>query len=45
MKQERLNMYTVDMKYIRKLHNQGDDRVFSVSPQMEEIGICIRTLP
>ncbi len=33
MKQKRLNLYTVNMKYIRNLHNQGDDRVFSVSPQ------------
>ncbi len=34
VKQERLNLYTVNMKYIRNLHNQGDDRVFSVSPQV-----------
>ena len=34
MKQKRLNLYTVNMKYIRNLHNQGDDRVFSVSPQV-----------
>ena len=34
MEQKRLNLYTVNMKYIRNLHNQGDDRVFSVSPQM-----------
>ena len=33
MEQKRLNLYTVNMKYIRNLHNQGDDRVFSVSPQ------------
>ncbi len=33
MEQKRLSMYTVNMKYIRNLHNQGDDRVFSVSPQ------------
>lgn len=33
MKQKRLNLFTVNMKYIRNLHNQGDDRVFSVSPQ------------
>ena len=33
MKQKRLSLYTVNMKYIRNLHNQGDDRVFSVSPQ------------
>lgn len=33
MQQKRLNLYTVNMKYIRNLHNQGDDRVFSVSPQ------------
>ena len=34
MEQKRLNLYTVNMKYIRNLHNQGDDRVFSVSPQI-----------
>ena len=34
MGQKRLNLYTVNMKYIRNLHNQGDDRVFSVSPQV-----------
>ena len=34
MEQKRLNIYTVNMKYIRNLHNQGDDRVFSVSPQV-----------
>ena len=34
MEQKRLNLYTVNMKYIRDLHNQGDDRVFSVSPQV-----------
>lgn len=34
MKQKRLRLYTVNMKYIRNLHNQGDDRVFSVSPQL-----------
>ena len=34
MQQERLNLYTVNMKYIRNLHNQGDDRVLSVSPQV-----------
>ena len=34
MNQERLNLYTVNMKYVRNLHNQGDDRVFSVSPQV-----------
>lgn len=33
MKQKRLSLYTVNIKYIRNLHNQGDDRVFSVSPQ------------
>lgn len=30
--QERLNLYRVDMKYIRDLH-RADDRVSSVSPQ------------
>ena len=34
MKQRRLSLYTVNMKYIRHLHNQWDDRVFSVSPQV-----------
>ena len=34
MEQKRLNLYTVNMKYIRNLHNQGADRVFSVSPQV-----------
>ena len=34
MEQRRLNLYIVNMKYIRNLHNQGDDRVFSVSPQV-----------
>lgn len=33
MKQERLNLYRIDMKYIRNLHNV-DDRVSSVSPQI-----------
>ena len=33
MKQERLNLYNIDMKYIRNLHNI-DDRVSSVSPQI-----------
>ena len=33
MKQERLYLYTVDMKLIRNYHNQGDEHVFSVSPQ------------
>ena len=33
MQQERLNLYTVDMKLIRNYHNQGDSHVFSVSPQ------------
>ena len=46
MNQKRLSMYTVNMKYIRNLHNQGDDRVFSVSPQIGKetrpfIGIVI----
>lgn len=34
MKQQRLGLYTVDMKLIRNFHNQGDDKVFSVSPQV-----------
>lgn len=33
MKQERLNLYKIDIKYIRNLHNI-DDRVSSVSPQI-----------
>lgn len=33
MKQERLNLYYIDIKYIRNLHNV-DDRVSSVSPQI-----------
>ena len=33
MKQERLNLYRIDMKYIRNLHNV-DNRVSSVSPQL-----------
>ena len=33
MKQERLNLYRIDMKYIRNLHNI-DNRVSSVSPQI-----------
>lgn len=33
MKQERLNLYLIDMKYIRDLH-RVDDRVSSVSPQI-----------
>ena len=46
MKQQRLGLYTVNMKYIRNLHNQGDDHVFSVSPQAKKdnrpfVGIVI----
>lgn len=33
MKQERLSVYTVNLKYIRNLHN-ADDNVFSISPQV-----------
>lgn len=33
MKQDLLNLYYVDMKYIRELHNV-DDKVMSVSPQI-----------
>ena len=36
MKQELLSLYTVNMKLIRNMHNQGDDRVFSVSPQISK---------
>ena len=35
MKQERLNLYYLDMKYIRDLHH-ADDRVQSVSPQIHK---------
>ena len=33
MVQERLNLYLIDMKYVRNLHH-ADDRVSSVSPQI-----------
>lgn len=33
MKQERLNLYLIDMKYIRNLH-RADNKVSSVSPQI-----------
>ena len=33
MKQERLNLYRIDIKYIRNLHSM-DNRVSSVSPQI-----------
>ena len=44
MKQERLNLYYIDMKYVRDLH-KADDRVQSVSPQIHKsnrpfVGIC-----
>ncbi|MBO7126930.1 type III toxin-antitoxin system ToxN/AbiQ family toxin [bacterium] len=35
MKQERLNLYFLDMKYVRYLHN-ADDKVQSVSPQIHK---------
>lgn len=35
MEQERLNLYYMDMNYIRDLHN-ADDRVQSVSPQIHK---------
>ncbi len=35
MKQERLNLYFLDMKYVRDLHN-ADDKVQSVSPQIHK---------
>lgn len=35
MKQEKLKLYTMDMKYVRDLHN-ADDRVQSVSPQIHK---------
>ncbi len=45
MKQERLNLYRIDIKYIRNLHNI-DNRVSSVSPQINKqyrvyIGIVV----
>ena len=45
MEQKRLNLYLIDMKYIRNLA-QADDRVMSVSPQIEKetrpfVGIII----
>ena len=35
MKQERLNLYFLDMKYVRDLHN-ADDKVQSVLPQIHK---------
>lgn len=35
MKQEKLKLYSIDMKYVRDLHNT-DDRVQSVSPQIHK---------
>ena len=35
MKQEKLKLYSMDMKYVRNLHN-ADDRVQSVSPQIHK---------
>ena len=35
MKQEKLKLYMMDMKYVRDLHN-ADDRVQSVSPQIHK---------
>lgn len=35
MKQDKLQLYTMDMKYVRDLHN-ADDRVQSVSPQIHK---------
>ena len=35
VEQERLNLYFMDMKYVRDLHN-ADDRVQSVSPQIRK---------
>lgn len=42
MKQERLNLYRIDMKYIRNLHNV-DNRVSSVSPQIAYIDFAMVT--
>ena len=35
MKQEKLKLYSINMKYVRDLHN-ADDRVQSVSPQIHK---------
>ncbi len=35
MKQEKLQLYTMDMKYVRDLH-KADDKVQSVSPQIHK---------
>ena len=35
MQQDKLKLYTMDMKYVRDLHN-ADDRVQSVSPQIHK---------
>ena len=35
MQQERLNLYFMDMKYVRDLH-KADDRVQSVSPLVQK---------
>lgn len=35
MKQEKLHLYTMDMKYVRDLH-KADDKVQSVSPQIHK---------
>ena len=35
MKQKKLKLYSIDMKYVRDLHNV-DDRVQSVSPQIHK---------
>ena len=45
MKQEKLKLYSVDMKYVRDLH-RADDKVQSVSPQIHKslrpfIGVVI----
>ena len=43
MEQERLNLYYMDMKYIRDLHN-ADDRVQSVSPQIIKVIVLLSVL-
>lgn len=44
MAQERLNLYLIDMKYVRDLH-YADDRASSVSPQIgKQHRICIEEL-
>ena len=43
MKQEKLNLYQIDIKYIRNLHHI-DDRVPSISPQIGKHGKLLGVL-